>query len=157
MFPPSVTEPRAGRARLMLLGDVAASTDKIDTVDFSTTAEASTRIVLAGAAAIRTKDDKALIPRHVVSAVIAAVQGWESYWVLNGRLRYCEAQGAWRGAASGAAITPRLLSPDWKALAEVGLIDDGLSRSHHVEFSLTRLGESFIPVIARHQLGAHAT
>ncbi len=73
-------------------------------------------------------------------------------WDLqNGPLRYGEIKGGLRqGAAGGSAITPRVLSRELKALAEVGLIDrrDYRVAPPKVEYSLTRLGESFIPVIA---------
>jgi len=73
-------------------------------------------------------------------------------WDLKaGPLRYGAIQGGLRrGATGGPAITPRVLSRELKALAEVGLIDrkDYRVMPPKVEYSLTRLGESFIPVIA---------
>lgn len=73
-------------------------------------------------------------------------------WDLkSGPLRYGEIRvGLRQGAAAGAPITPRVLSRELKGLAEVGLIDrkDYRVMPPKVEYSLTPLGRSFIPVIA---------
>ena len=73
-------------------------------------------------------------------------------WDLrDGPRRYGEIRNGLRqGAGSGSTITPRVLSRELKALAEVGLVDrrDYRLAPPKVEYSLTSLGESFIPVIA---------
>ncbi len=73
-------------------------------------------------------------------------------WDLkSGPLRYGEIRvGLRQGATNGAAITPRVLSRELKGLAQVGLIDrkDFRVSPPKVEYSLTPLGKSFIPVIA---------
>lgn len=72
-------------------------------------------------------------------------------WDLkDGPLRYGELQrGLTRGAESGRAVTARVLSRELKALAAMGLIarkDFGLVPPK-VEYRLTTLGRSFLPVI----------
>jgi DNA-binding HxlR family transcriptional regulator len=73
-------------------------------------------------------------------------------WDLqDGPRRYGEIRsGLLRGAAGAAAIAPRVLSRELKALAQSGLIarkDYGLVPPK-VEYRLTPVGRSFIPVIA---------
>jgi DNA-binding HxlR family transcriptional regulator len=72
-------------------------------------------------------------------------------WDLkDGPLRYGELRrGLLRGAEGSAVIAPRVLSRELKALAEMGFIarrDFGLVPPK-VEYRLTRLGRSFLPVI----------
>ena len=73
-------------------------------------------------------------------------------WDLQrGPRRYGELKaGLLQGALDGREITPRVLSRELKALAEAGLVDrrDYRLVPPKVEYSLTRLGESFIPVVA---------
>jgi DNA-binding HxlR family transcriptional regulator len=89
-------------------------------------------------------------------------------WDLqDGPKRYGEIRsGLLRGASGSAAIAPRVLSRELKALTESGLIDrrDFGVVPPKVEYRLTRKGKSFVPVIgairdwgARHlaQAGAH--
>ncbi len=73
-------------------------------------------------------------------------------WDLkDGALRYGELRsGLLRGAAGSQEIAPRVLSRELKAMAQSGLIarkDYGLVPPK-VEYRLTRMGQSFIPVIA---------
>ena len=73
-------------------------------------------------------------------------------WDLrDGPLRYGEVRsGLLRGAAGTREIAPRVLSRELKALAHAGLIarkDYGVVPPK-VEYRLTRMGQSFIPVIA---------
>jgi DNA-binding HxlR family transcriptional regulator len=73
-------------------------------------------------------------------------------WDLkDGPLRYGQLKsGLLRGSDGSAEIAPRVLSRELKALAASGLIvrkDYGLVPPK-VEYSLTRLGQSFVPVIA---------
>jgi DNA-binding HxlR family transcriptional regulator len=73
-------------------------------------------------------------------------------WDLqDGPRRYGEIRsGLLRGAAGAPAIAPRVLSRELKALAQSGLIarkDYGLVPPK-VEYRLTPVGRSFIPVIA---------
>ena len=73
-------------------------------------------------------------------------------WDLkDGALRYSEIRsGLLRGSEGTQQIAPRVLSRELKALTQAGLID----RKDHgvvppkVEYSLTRKGKSFVPVIA---------
>lgn len=73
-------------------------------------------------------------------------------WDLReGPRRYGEIRrGLLTGAAGTAEVTPRVLSRELKALAQSGLI----ARKDHgvvppkVEYRLTRVGRSFLPVIA---------
>jgi DNA-binding HxlR family transcriptional regulator len=72
-------------------------------------------------------------------------------WDLkDGPLRYGELRrGLLRGAEGSREITPRVLSRELKALAEMGFIarkDFGLVPPK-VEYRLTTLGRSFLPVI----------
>lgn len=72
-------------------------------------------------------------------------------WDLkDGPLRYGELRrGLLRGAEGSGPIAPRVLSRELKALAEMGFIerkDYGLVPPK-VEYRLTRLGRSFLPVI----------
>ena len=73
-------------------------------------------------------------------------------WDLqDGPKRYGEIRsGLLRGASGSAAIAPRVLSRELKALTESGLIDrkDFGVVPPKVEYRLTRKGRSFIPVIA---------
>lgn len=73
-------------------------------------------------------------------------------WDLkDGPLRYGEIRsGLLRGAEGTREIAPRVLSRELKALVQTGLIvrkDYGLVPPK-VEYRLTRIGQSFIPVIA---------
>jgi len=73
-------------------------------------------------------------------------------WDLkDGPLRYGEIRsGLLRGAEGTREIAPRVLSRELKALVQSGLIarkDFGVVPPK-VEYRLTRMGESFIPVIA---------
>lgn len=72
-------------------------------------------------------------------------------WDLkDGPRRYGEIRsGLLRGAVGSAAIAPRVLSRELKALAESGLIDrrDYGIVPPKVEYRLTRKGKSFVPVI----------
>ena len=73
-------------------------------------------------------------------------------WDLkDGPRRYGEIRsGLLRGLAGSAAITPRVLSRELKALTASGLIarKDFGEVPPKVEYRLTRKGQSFIPVIA---------
>jgi DNA-binding HxlR family transcriptional regulator len=73
-------------------------------------------------------------------------------WDLKGGpRRYGELRsGLLRGSAEGREITPRVLSRELKALAEAGLVDrhDYRVVPPKVDYRLTRLGESFMPVVA---------
>jgi DNA-binding HxlR family transcriptional regulator len=73
-------------------------------------------------------------------------------WDLQeGPKRYGEIRsGLLRGASGSAAIAPRVLSRELKALTESGLIDrrDFGVVPPKVEYRLTRKGRSFVPVIA---------
>ena len=73
-------------------------------------------------------------------------------WDLkDGPRRYGEIRsGLLRGAEGSAAITPRVLSRELKALAASGLIDrrDFGVVPPKVEYRLTRKGQSFVPVVA---------
>jgi DNA-binding HxlR family transcriptional regulator len=73
-------------------------------------------------------------------------------WDLqHGPRRYGEIRtGLLRGASGSAAIAPRVLSRELKALTETGLIDrkDYGVVPPKVEYRLTRKGRSFVPVIA---------
>src|ERR1700730_16289563 len=73
-------------------------------------------------------------------------------WDLrDGPLRYSEIRsGLLRGAEGTKEIAPRVLSRELKALTEIGLIDrkdDGLVPPK-VEYRLTHMGQSFVPVIS---------
>jgi DNA-binding HxlR family transcriptional regulator len=73
-------------------------------------------------------------------------------WDLkDGPLRYGEIKsGLLRGAEGTREIAPRVLSRELKALAHTGLIvrkDYGVVPPK-VEYRLTRIGQSFIPIIA---------
>ena len=73
-------------------------------------------------------------------------------WDLrDGPRRYGEIRsGLLRGAPGSAAIAPRVLSRELKALAESGLIDrkDYGEVPPKVEYRLTAKGRSFVPVVA---------
>jgi DNA-binding HxlR family transcriptional regulator len=73
-------------------------------------------------------------------------------WDLkDGPLRYGEIKnGLLRGAVGSREIAPRVLSRELKALAQTGLIDrkDYGVVPPKVEYRLTRMGQSFIPVIS---------
>src|SRR5271166_3776326 len=73
-------------------------------------------------------------------------------WDLkDGPLRYGEIRsGLLRGADGTREIAPRVLSRELKALTQTGLIDrkDFGVVPPKVEYRLTRMGQSFIPVIS---------
>jgi len=73
-------------------------------------------------------------------------------WDLqDGALRYSEIRnGLLRGASGSKEIAPRVLSRELKALTEAGLIErkDYGVVPPKVEYSLTRKGQSFVPVVA---------
>ena len=73
-------------------------------------------------------------------------------WDLkDGPLRYGEIRsGLLRGAEGTREIAPRVLSRELKALTEIGLIDrkDYGVVPPKVEYRLTRMGQSFVPVIS---------
>jgi DNA-binding HxlR family transcriptional regulator len=73
-------------------------------------------------------------------------------WDLQGGpLRYSEIRrGLLRGAAGTAEIAPRVLSRELKALTQAGLIDrkDYGVVPPKVEYRLTRVGRSFVPIVA---------
>src|SRR6185312_14276342 len=73
-------------------------------------------------------------------------------WDLkDGPLRYGEIRnGLLRGTVGSQEIAPRVLSRELKALNHFGLIDrkDYGVVPPKVEYRLTRMGKSFIPVIA---------
>src|SRR5437879_4493135 len=73
-------------------------------------------------------------------------------WDLkDGALRYGQIRtGLLRGTAASGEIAPRVLSRELKALAQNGLIDrkDYGVVPPKVEYRLTRMGRSFIPVIS---------
>jgi DNA-binding HxlR family transcriptional regulator len=73
-------------------------------------------------------------------------------WDLkDGPLRYGEIKtGLLRGAVGSREVAPRVLSRELKALAQTGLIDrkDYSVVPPKVEYRLTRMGQSFIPVIS---------
>ena len=72
-------------------------------------------------------------------------------WDLkDGSLRYGEIRsGLLRGAQGSQEIAPRVLSRELKALVQSGLIarKDYGSVPPKVEYRLTRMGQSFIPVV----------
>src|SRR5579862_2153252 len=72
-------------------------------------------------------------------------------WDLkDGALRYSQIKsGLLRGAAGSSEIAPRVLSRELKALAAAGLVDrkDYGVVPPKVEYKLTRMGQSFIPII----------
>ena len=72
-------------------------------------------------------------------------------WDLkDGARRYGEIRsGLLRGAAGSAEIAPRVLSRELKALAEFGLIQrrDYGTVPPKVDYRLTSMGKSFVPVI----------
>jgi len=72
-------------------------------------------------------------------------------WDLkDGARRYGEIRsGLLRGADGSAEIAPRVLSRELKALAEFGLIQrkDYVTVPPKVEYRLTPVGRSFVPVI----------
>src|ERR1700704_6651248 len=73
-------------------------------------------------------------------------------WDLrDGPLRYGEIRsGLLRGAEGTKEIAPRVLSRELKALTDIGLIDrkDYGVVPPKVEYRLTRMGQSFVPVIS---------
>jgi DNA-binding HxlR family transcriptional regulator len=73
-------------------------------------------------------------------------------WDLrDGPLRYGKIRtGLLRGAEGSKEIAPRVLSRELKALAQIGLIarKDYGAVPPKVEYRLTPMGESFVPVIA---------
>jgi len=73
-------------------------------------------------------------------------------WDLkDGALRYSEIRGGLlRGTEGTRDVAPRVLSRELKALTEAGLIDrkDYGVVPPKVEYSLTRKGKTFVPVIA---------
>jgi DNA-binding HxlR family transcriptional regulator len=73
-------------------------------------------------------------------------------WDLQGGpLRYSEIRrGLLRGAAGTPEIAPRVLSRELKALTQAGLIDrkDYGVVPPKVEYRLTRVGRSFVPIVA---------
>lgn len=86
-------------------------------------------------------------------------------WDLkDGARRYGEIRsGLLRGGDGSAEIAPRVLSRELKALAEAGLIDrrDYGTVPPKVDYRLTPMGRSFVPIIAsirkwgaRHLAGA---
>ncbi|HEY1980560.1 MAG TPA: helix-turn-helix domain-containing protein [Xanthobacteraceae bacterium] len=72
-------------------------------------------------------------------------------WDLrDGPLRYGEIRrGLLRGADGSDEISPRVLSRELKALTAMGLLDrkDYATVPLKVEYRLTRMGTSFVPVI----------
>jgi DNA-binding HxlR family transcriptional regulator len=72
-------------------------------------------------------------------------------WDLqNGPLRYGEiGAGLLRGQAGTKTIAPRVLSRELKALVSAGLIDrkDFGTVPPKVEYRLTKVGRSFVPII----------
>src|SRR6202158_6500840 len=73
-------------------------------------------------------------------------------WDLkDGPLRYGEIRtGLLRGSDGSAEIAPRVLSRELKALTQAGLIDrkDYGVVPPKVEYRLTRVGRSFVPIVA---------
>jgi DNA-binding HxlR family transcriptional regulator len=73
-------------------------------------------------------------------------------WDLQeGPLRYSEIRrGLLRGAAGTPEIAPRVLSRELKALTQAGLIDrkDYGVVPPKVEYRLTPVGRSFVPIVA---------
>jgi DNA-binding HxlR family transcriptional regulator len=73
-------------------------------------------------------------------------------WDLQGGpLRYSEIRrGLLRGATGTPEIAPRVLSRELKALTQAGLIDrkDYGVVPPKVEYRLTRVGRSFVPIVA---------
>jgi DNA-binding HxlR family transcriptional regulator len=73
-------------------------------------------------------------------------------WDLkDGALRYSEIRrGLLRGAEGSREIAPRVLSRELKALTQTGMIErkDYREVPPKVDYRLTRLGQSFIPVIS---------
>ena len=72
-------------------------------------------------------------------------------WDLReGPLRYGRIKTGLANGAGSAAITPRVLSRELKALTQSGLIDrkDFGEVPPKVEYRLTRKGKSFVPVVA---------
>ena len=72
-------------------------------------------------------------------------------WDLrDGPLRYGRIKTGLAAGAAGAAITPRVLSRELKALTQSDLIErkDFGTVPPKVEYCLTRRGESFVPIIA---------
>lgn len=72
--------------------------------------------------------------------------------IQKGPRRYGEIKkGLLRGREGSGEIAPRVLSRELKKLAEMGLIHrkDYQAVPPKVEYSLTKLGQSLIPVISR--------
>jgi DNA-binding HxlR family transcriptional regulator len=80
-------------------------------------------------------------------------------WDLKDRpLRYSELRaGLLRGATGTKEIAPRVLSRELKALAETGLIarKDFHVVPPRVEYALTPMGRSFIPVVTEMRAWSH--
>ena len=80
-------------------------------------------------------------------------------WDLkDGPLRYGQLRsGLLRGAEGTREIAPRVLRRELKALADAGLIarKDFQTVPPKVEYSLTRMGKSFVPVIAEIRTWSH--
>ena len=104
-------------------------------------------------------------PVMAFQAMISGKYKIRILWDLKeGPRRYSEIQaGLLRGAAGTAEIAPRVLSRELKALTEAGLIGrrDYGTVPPKVDYRLTPMGRSFVPIIAsirkwgaRHLAGA---
>jgi DNA-binding HxlR family transcriptional regulator len=100
-----------------------------------------------------------LCPVAAFQKIISGKYKLRIVWDLkDGPLRYSELRsGLLRGAEGSKEIAPRVLSRELKALAQSGLIarKDFQTVPPKVEYSLTRLGKSFVPVIAEMRKWSH--
>jgi DNA-binding HxlR family transcriptional regulator len=130
--------------------------DKNDTMDFRAPARHLAAVELrfvGGDAMANAKSAPACgCPVAAFQKMISGKYKLRIVWDLqDGPKRYGEIRsGLLRGASGSAAIAPRVLSRELKALTESGLIDrrDYGVVPPKVEYRLTRKGKSFVPVIA---------
>jgi DNA-binding HxlR family transcriptional regulator len=130
--------------------------DKNDAMDFYVLARhpaAAGQRTVGGDAMANAKSAQACgCPVAAFQKMISGKYKLRIVWDLqDGPKRYGEIRsGLLRGASGSAAIAPRVLSRELKALTESGLIDrrDFGVVPPKVEYRLTRKGRSFVPVIA---------
>jgi DNA-binding HxlR family transcriptional regulator len=129
--------------------------DKNDTMDFYAPARslAAGPAKAGGDSMANAKSAQACgCPVAAFQKMISGKYKLRIVWDLqDGPKRYGEIRsGLLRGASGSAAIAPRVLSRELKALTESGLIDrrDFGVVPPKVEYRLTRKGRSFVPVIA---------
>jgi DNA-binding HxlR family transcriptional regulator len=127
--------------------------DKNDTVAFLARASyGGGRLETRGAAMASAKSAMSCgCPVTAFQKMISGKYKLRILWDLqDGPLRYGEIRtGLLRGAVGTREIAPRVLSRELKILAQSGLIDrkDYGVVPPKVEYRLTRMGQSFIPVI----------